>query len=85
MTSLTLGQLVRRYLYEITRHDNRSQSCHRVWTENNIFIDIHCNEVDMLAAEMSGFKAGLPTYLAYCKKAFKAVKDGLDKDTRVMH
>ena len=67
------------------RRNNKSQSCRRVWTENDIFIDIHRDEVDKLAAEMSGSKAGLPAYLAYYEKAFKTVKDGLDKDTRVKY
>ena len=67
------------------RHNSKSQSCCRVWTENDIFIDIHRDEVDKLAAEMSGSKAGLPAYLAYYEKAFKTIKDGLDKDTRVKY
>ena len=69
----------------MTRRDNKSQSCHRVWTENDIIIDIHRNEVDKLAAKMSGSKAGSPAYLAYYKKAFKTIKDGSDEDTRVKY
>ena len=83
--SLTLDQLVRRYLYKMSRHNNKSQSCHRVWTEHDIIIDIHRDEVDKLAAEMSGSKAGSPAYLAYYKKAVKTIKDGLDEDTRVKY
>ena len=69
----------------MSSRDRKSHSCHKIWTENDIFIDKHCDEVDNLAAEMSGSKAGLPAYLACYKKAFKTIKDGLDKDTRVKY
>ena len=65
--------------------DRKSHSCCKIWTENDIFIDKHHDKVNNLAAEMLGSKAGSLAYLACYKNAFKTIKDGLDKDTRVKY
>ena len=69
----------------MSSRDHKSHSCCKIWTENDIFIDKHHDEVNNLAAKMSGSKVGLLAYLACYKKAFKMIKDGLDKDTRVKY
>ena len=47
--------------------------------------DVHHQELDKMASEMSGLKAGLVAYIACYVKALKTIEEGLDEDTRIKY
>ncbi|KAF8262443.1 hypothetical protein EI94DRAFT_1704760 [Lactarius quietus] len=55
------------------------------WTFSDIVIDVHHEELDKMAAEMSGCKAGSPAYLRCYKKALKIIEDRMDDDDKVKY
>ena len=47
--------------------------------------DVHCQELNKMASEMSGSKAGSVAYIACYAKALRTIEEGLDKDTRIKY
>ncbi|KAF8261280.1 hypothetical protein EI94DRAFT_1705653 [Lactarius quietus] len=78
-------KLVHRHLHSRHRWSKKTPNFHKIWTYTNIVIDFHQEEIDKLAAEMSGAKAGLPAYLGCYKRAIKTVNDQLYEETRVKY
>jgi hypothetical protein len=57
----------------------------RKWTYADILVDVHREELDKMAVEMSGSKAGSAAYLGCYKKAIKTIDGRLDEDTRMKY
>ena len=47
--------------------------------------DVHRQELNKMASEMSGSKAGSVAYIACYAKALKTIEEGLDEDTRIKY
>src|SRR6266702_5967861 len=79
--------LSNKFLYNrCQRERRRRQFCHRIWTYHNILVDdVHREELDKMALEMSGSKQGSATYLGCYKKSIKAINRRLDEDTQVKY
>ncbi|KAF8261186.1 hypothetical protein EI94DRAFT_1705733 [Lactarius quietus] len=73
-------KLVCRHLHSRRRQSKKTPNFHKIWTYTDIVIDSHWEEIDKLAAEMSGAKAGSPAYLGCYKRAIKTVNDQLDEE-----
>ncbi|KAF8257949.1 hypothetical protein EI94DRAFT_1708448 [Lactarius quietus] len=78
-------KLVCRHLHSRRRQGKKTPNFHKIWSYTDIVIDFHWEEIDKLAAEMSGAKAGSPAYLGCYKRAIKTINDQLDKETRVKY
>ena len=50
-----------------------------------IVVDIHCKELDKMAAELSGSTPGSVAYLACYRKVFKMIEEGLEEEARVKY
>jgi hypothetical protein len=48
-------------------------------------VDVHRKELDEMAAEMSGSKAGSGRYLSCYKNGIKKIDERLDEDTQVKY
>ena len=48
-------------------------------------VNVHCKELDKMAAELSGSKPGSSAYIACYGKAFKMIEEGLDKEMWVKY
>ena len=75
--------MVCRYLFLKTKRDRKTPAFHRNWTYREIVVNVHCKELDKMAAELSGSKLGSPAYIACYGKAFKTIEEGLDEETWV--
>ncbi|KAF8263632.1 hypothetical protein EI94DRAFT_1703843 [Lactarius quietus] len=64
------------------RRDRKTPIFHKKWTFSDIVIDVHHEELDKMAAEMSGCKAGSPAYLRCYKKALNIIEDRMDDDDK---
>ena len=47
--------------------------------------DVHRQELDKMASEMSGSKVGSVAYITCYAKALKMIEEGLDEDTRIKY
>jgi hypothetical protein len=48
----------------------------------DIMINVHCQEVGKLAAQLSGAKPGSVAYISSYRKALQMVDDKLDEETQ---
>ena len=71
--------MAHRYLYDKIRWDRKVPAFHRNWTYKDIVVDIHCKELDKMAAKLSVSTPGLVAYLACYRKAFKMIEEGLEE------
>ncbi|KAF8262952.1 hypothetical protein EI94DRAFT_1704374 [Lactarius quietus] len=78
-----IEKLVCRHLHSRHRQDKETPNFHKIWTYTDIVIDFHQEEMDKLAAKMSGAKAGSPAYLGCYKRAIKTINDQLDEEMQV--
>ncbi|KAF8261224.1 hypothetical protein EI94DRAFT_1705707 [Lactarius quietus] len=67
------------------RREQKTPIFHNKWTFSDIVINVHHEEFDKMAAEMSGCKAGSPAYLRCYKKALKIIEDRMDNNDKVKY
>jgi hypothetical protein len=78
------SQLVRRHLLSY-RKGNTSFGIRTKWSYLDVVQDNHRDEVDKVAAKLSGTKPGDPAYIANYKPALKMVEEGLTEEMRIKY